>query len=103
MTRSLPRKLSLPAFTLSRFGALTLAAVAVALAIAIPTHTRAHALPVLLRSSAALGQDNGTLTSNFYLAGTYMPVPPRHLPEPIATQTPQPIQPVLRPYPPLAR
>ena len=88
--------MTLPAFTPTRFIALTLAAIAVGFATNGPAHIGANPLHTLLRSADFLRRDN---SAGYYLSSTFTPVPPRRTPSRTSLQPTQPHAP--RPYPPL--
>ncbi len=94
---------TVPAFTPARFALLALTAVAVTLGasgISAP-HERAvnpeHS--AMLRRSASVAEDFGTLTDTEFL----IPAPLTHVPEHGSRSTPVPAPIVRRSYPPLAR
>jgi hypothetical protein len=95
-------------FTPTKFVTLLLAALAVALAtnnIAPAPHRSAELDLAGIAASEAVGQDNGTLTSGFYLDAGYTPTPVTRTPDRhtvLEPQSPAP-QPVRRNYPPMVR
>jgi len=96
-------------FTPAKFASLALAAGIIALGTAgsAPAHQRSNSLDLssLYRPADAVGPDEGSLTSHFYLATSYTPVTPTRGTEHRGTSTtPQAPQPAPRhSYPPLAR
>jgi hypothetical protein len=105
--------LTVPTFTPKKFVTLLLAAILVTLATTNRTPAPHHSVPSgqfgLYPATQAVGQDNGTLTNNYYLATSYTPTPVTHSPdrhtvstEPQMPTSPQP-SPIRHNYPPMAR
>ena len=98
-----------PTFTPKRFATVLLASLIVALATTgrtpAPRHSSQSSLLGPYQTKQAVGQANGSLTSNYYLATNFTPTPVTRVPDRhSATIEPQaPPPPVRRNYPPLVR
>jgi hypothetical protein len=101
--------LTVPTFTPKKFVTVLLASLIVALATngrtPAPRHSSQSSLFGPYPARQAVGQANGSLTSNYYLVADYTPTPVTRVPDrhsvTIEPQAPPP--PVRRNYPPLVR